>query len=519
MKINIAEALNAAKIKKVATSLTSLHRKQPSVRGIVDRMKNGIEPSSKEILSLKKDIQDEVVMAFAKEFGPEETMKKFKVVIDEAKLQKSKDDPCWDSHVQLGTKKKNGKEVPNCVPKEEVELDEVTMSNSEKAFDLKKKAEAAKKNILKFQKNSSDHDKLLKSKTTFTNIMKRLKQMDLPKPELDALRKGTNVSEGASPMIKDPEKRVFNDKSSAFAYKAKHGGKVQKRIYTDSRSGRQSISYQVVKEENDTTEKLEMAQTQLHFIYYAAEEILDYIDEGGEVEEWYQNKLSKVHSDMESLHSYVEGEMRRTGMKEETKLDPVNKSELKKKFHARKDKDIDNDGDVDSSDEYLHNRRKAISKNVKEGYKVPSNYAALMLKKKKAQQKAAAKEKWGKDDAEYLKKNTQKEETDLNEMQDRYIRAHGKKAQGKGKWSFTDSRMGKGKEYAHPTQDTLDAAATAARKALNTQKVYVMEKLDAGADAGEYIKDFKDSDAPQFKGKTKEKRRQMAIAAYMSKKK
>jgi hypothetical protein len=58
-----------------------------------------------------------------------------------------------------------------------------------------------------------------------------------------------------SPMIKDPEKRVFNDKKSAFAYKAKHGGKVQKRIYTDSRSGRQSISYQVVKEETDLDEQ------------------------------------------------------------------------------------------------------------------------------------------------------------------------------------------------------------------------------------------------------------------------
>jgi predicted RNA binding protein YcfA (HicA-like mRNA interferase family) len=69
--------------------------------------------------------------------------------------------------------------------------------------------------------------------------------------------------------------------------------------------------------ESDTTEKTEMAQTQLHFIKYAAEEILEFIEMGGEVEEWYQNKLSKVMSDVESLHSYVEGESRRTGMKEE----------------------------------------------------------------------------------------------------------------------------------------------------------------------------------------------------------
>lgn len=46
-------------------------------------------------------------------------------------------------------------------------------------------------------------------------------------------------------------------------------------------------------------------------------------------------------------------------------MDPVNKKELKGKFKDRTDKDIDNDGDVDSSDKYLHKRRKAISKNIK----------------------------------------------------------------------------------------------------------------------------------------------------------
>jgi hypothetical protein len=47
-------------------------------------------------------------------------------------------------------------------------------------------------------------------------------------------------------------------------------------------------------------------------------------------------------------------------------LDPVNKKELKGKHKDRKDKDIDNDGDVDSSDKYLHKRRKAVSKAMSE---------------------------------------------------------------------------------------------------------------------------------------------------------
>lgn len=44
-------------------------------------------------------------------------------------------------------------------------------------------------------------------------------------------------------------------------------------------------------------------------------------------------------------------------------MDKVDKKAVKKKFDDRKDKDIDNDGDTDDSDEYLHKRRKAISKN------------------------------------------------------------------------------------------------------------------------------------------------------------
>ena len=49
---------------------------------------------------------------------------------------------------------------------------------------------------------------------------------------------------------------------------------------------------------------------------------------------------------------------------EKKELDPVNKKALKKDFDDRKDKDLDNDGDVDDSDEYLHNRRKTVSKEV-----------------------------------------------------------------------------------------------------------------------------------------------------------
>jgi len=51
------------------------------------------------------------------ETKPSKSTKKFKDMFGE-------EDPCWDTHKQVGVKKKNGKEVPNCVPKEEFQLDE-----------------------------------------------------------------------------------------------------------------------------------------------------------------------------------------------------------------------------------------------------------------------------------------------------------------------------------------------------------------------------------------------------------
>ena len=63
-------------------------------------------------------------------------------------------------------------------------------------------------------------------------------------------------------------------------------------------------------------------------------------------------------------------------------LDAVQPKAVKKKFKDRKDKDIDNDGDVDSTDKYLHKRRKAISKAVaSEEFSTPEWERYLQTKK------------------------------------------------------------------------------------------------------------------------------------------
>ena len=53
---------------------------------------------------------------------------------------------------------------------------------------------------------------------------------------------------------------------------------------------------------------------------------------------------------------------------------------------------------------------------------------------------------------------------------------------------------------------------------LNVNEGELDEKLTKKTKVDTYIKDFKDSDAPQFKGKSDDKKVKMAVAAYLSKK-
>ena len=53
---------------------------------------------------------------------PDGTVMKDSAHDNEAALEKDSDDPCWDNYIQVGMKKKSGKMVPNCVPKDAAEV-------------------------------------------------------------------------------------------------------------------------------------------------------------------------------------------------------------------------------------------------------------------------------------------------------------------------------------------------------------------------------------------------------------
>jgi len=72
------------------------------------------------------------------------------------------------------------------------------------------------------------------------------------------------------------------------------------------------------------------------------------------------------------------------------------------------------------------------------------------------------------------------------------------------------------KKKAGPAPGDKSATTKASTHTKKFKQMYG-EELPKDADQGDYIDDFEKSDAPQFKGKSKEKRKDMAIAAYLSK--
>ena len=104
-------------------------------------------------------------------------------------------------------------------------------------------------------------------------------------------------------------------------------------------------------------------------------------------------------------------------------LDAVQPKAVKKKFDDRKDKDIDNDGDVDSSDKFLHKRRKAVSKSMGEALVSVAESVRMMwdeaAKKTEAQDMEQDKDGDGMDDDGKAKKTAKKTDSgkDMTEIE------------------------------------------------------------------------------------------------------
>jgi hypothetical protein len=86
------------------------------------------------------------------------------------------------------------------------------------------------------------------------------------------------------------------------------------------------------------------------------------VEESGMGRVAYQKQSGEPGS---GLQTFKKRDEKKHGGVVSKKLDPVDSKALMGRLAQRKDKDIDNDGDVDNSDSYLHNRRKTVKTAIK----------------------------------------------------------------------------------------------------------------------------------------------------------
>lgn len=97
-------------------------------------------------------------------------------------------------------------------------------------------------------------------------------------------------------------------------------------------------------------EEIPMMMRQLEFIAYAAEEIMDYVETAGDPEEWFQNKISGIHSSMLSMYAYAQGG-RRAGYGFDESVEEELKGGQKKLDHNK-------NGKIDAHDFHMMRKKK-----------------------------------------------------------------------------------------------------------------------------------------------------------------
>jgi hypothetical protein len=199
----------------------------------------------------------------------------------------------------------------------------------------------------------------------------------------------------------------------------------------------------------------EMAQTQLHFIKYAADDITRCLKMGCPMPEWYQNKLAKIEGDMEGLYSYMKGKTRKMRSYQSDRYS------MSMRMYGEETITEEKKGDDDGYDEFFQ----------------------------------AALKKFGVKDIGELDKEKKKE---FFNYVDKNWKGDKEEKMSEGKYSKSRAQQ---------------AAIAISKKEKNESTIN--EVLKPSDDVSTWIEDFYKSDAPQFKGKTKEERREMAVAAWL----
>jgi len=124
-------------------------------------------------------------------------------------MRLKEEDPCWDDYEMVGMKKKNGKEVPNCVPKSEATMDEnfaVQMMVAKAIADQKVKNPETKKDV---RVTTALKDKEHPAHGKAKSLVQRLKDKFSKKESVDE-----SVNEGKHDAMLDKLADIVKDAKS-----------------------------------------------------------------------------------------------------------------------------------------------------------------------------------------------------------------------------------------------------------------------------------------------------------------
>ena len=212
---------------------------------------------------------------------------------------------CWKGYKKQGTKKKGGKEVNNCVKAG----DEVT----------------------------HDGEELEEKNGLYANIHAKRKRGGSMRDKGD---KGAPTEKAFKDSAKTAKESVELDEY----FEKNKEGKMVKKHNCAKKVKKEDREYFCLPEQHTMLED----GTVTHY---------DLVSEKGEV---LRNvPVTELEILISEMHEHADNHAKNAALLGEKKLDPVGKA----------DADIDNDGDVDQSDKFLHARRKKVSKIIAMGKK------------------------------------------------------------------------------------------------------------------------------------------------------
>ena len=433
----------------------------------MQKLDRGQLPTKQDLKSIKGKEQDEVVMALTQAIGPDEAIK---LVED-----------CWDGYKKKGMKKKKGKMVPNCVPANEAMCD--MSKHAEKLVSAKGNPDGP---LPKYGEPPVDAMK----KTPGQKKKKIKEEVKTIKVGEDAV--GSDNCHYA--LVMDRKVTAVGSKDQMLAKCKEEGGRVwvsTKQVgdivegaeYHVTRPGGSLKKPDSV--HKSKTDAMKAAYRLSGNKHRGARGGQVYRVHKGSVTHGFDTEGRKRHLGLD--HGKVTGKKPIKEMGQMSHGNPLHTSNAGK-GRAATSRPLAAAGKKKKVANELEKRSKAVAKKA---LKKPAPFRRDMYEAKYA--------------------------VDIEGMPRFYM-----DSDSPGRVKVALRQMLKKANAIKSVTRTYDPAIKADLRSrlkdasTDMQTNYVNEKLKPSDDMGDWVDDFKKSDAPQFKGKSMKKRRQMAIAAKLS---